>query len=116
MNERASEEELGPAREPPQQRLQFPLRYLIYVTFLVAVACALLRNFLAIRGGWVIATVGVVYVFSLVAYFAIRIPILARRWRQGQERINRQRQAMGKWVASRRTLPTDTDGPLEETN
>jgi hypothetical protein len=72
--------------ERPRNALQFRLSYLLYLLTLVALGSALLRRVLDIRGGWQFTAVMAVYLAALVAYFAIRVPLLVRRLGQQRRR------------------------------
>lgn len=93
------------------RRFQFRLSYLLYLLTLCAIGCALVRPILLLRGGWLVTTLGSLYVASLIAYFAIRVPILVRRLRRSTMSLAAKQLELSEFAAARRREPDPKETP-----
>jgi hypothetical protein len=94
--------------ESSRRPFQFRLSYLLYLTTLCAIGFTLLRNVLALRGGWLAMTVGTLYVAALMVYFGVRVPFLIGRLRRGAREAAARRQQLADLLAHARRGDQDS--------
>ena len=83
-----------PPLPAPPRTTQFGIRYLVYVTTLAAVMLGFWKSILAPAFGRDIPVELAICGSFLFAYFAIRWPILLRRFARGREAIAARRRTL----------------------